>query len=247
MVLRVFELKNITYYYANNLALNNINLSIKKGEAIALMGANGSGKSTILKLINGLVFQSSGCGEFLYKNQLITEKKLEDSAFSKLFHKNIGFIFQNTEAQLFCTSVYDEIAFGLIQMGLSEEDIDVRVKDCLRLLDIEKLSDRQPYNLSGGEKKKVAIAAVLALNPEVIVLDEPMNSLDAKTKRFLRQLLIDLNSCGKTLICSTHDFEYVEGVFKRAIVFGENHEIIRDDDYEKVMKDNEFLVENNIK
>jgi cobalt/nickel transport system ATP-binding protein len=132
-------------------------------------------------------------------------------------------------------------------MGFSDEEVARRVSDCLKLLNIEKLRDRAPYNLSGEEKKKVAIASVLALNPEVLVLDEPMNGLDPKTKRFLRELMLKLNTAGKTIICSTHDFEYVEGVFKRAIVFSKDHNIIRDEDYETVIKDEQFLIDNNIK
>jgi cobalt/nickel transport system ATP-binding protein len=125
-------------------------------------------------------------------------------------------------------------------------EVNERVNDCLRLLNIEKLREEHPYNLSGGEKKRVAIASVLAMNPEVVIFDEPMNGIDPKGKRFLRDLLIDLNNSGKTIICATHDFEYVEGIFNRAIVFSEEHKIIRDDTYEDIIKDEEFLREYNI-
>ena len=131
-------------------------------------------------------------------------------------------------------------------MELSEEVVKERVNDCLNLLNIEKLKEEHPYNLSGGEKKRVAIASVIAMNPEVITFDEPMNGIDPKGKRFLRDLFIDLNSSGKTIICATHDFEYIQGVFNRAIVFSEEHKIIRDDVYEKVIKDEAFLREYNI-
>ena len=131
-------------------------------------------------------------------------------------------------------------------MGLSNEEIEKRVSSCLRMLNIEKVKDEHPYNLSGGEKKRVAIASVLALNPEVLVLDEPMNGIDPKGKKFLKELLIMLNKSGKTIICATHDFEYVEGIFKRGIVFSENHNIIRDDRYENIIKDKQFLEEHNI-
>ena len=116
----------------------------------------------------------------------------------------------------------------------------------LSLLNIDKLKEEHPYNLSGGEKKRVAIASVLAINPEVITLDEPMNGIDPKGKKFLRELLIDLNKSGKTIICATHDFEYVEGIFNRAIVFSEEHKIIRDDKYENIIKDEDFLRKYNI-
>lgn len=241
----MIQLQDVTFKYQNTPALEHIHVDIKKGESIALIGANGSGKSTFLKLLNGIVFSQSG--RYLFEGEEITEKKLEDTKFSKLFHKRMGFIFQNSDAQLFCSSVYEEIAFGPLQMRFSEKEVEQRVEDCLRLLGIEALKDRSPYHLSGGEKKKVALASVLALNPEVIILDEPMNALDPKTKRFLREFLIRLNEAGKTILCSTHDFEYVQGVFKRVLVFSNDHKIIRDDDYNTVIQDEAFLYEQNIK
>lgn len=242
----MIDLRNVTFKYSDNtLALKDINTEIISGEAVALIGPNGSGKSTFLKLINGIVFPTAG--KYIFNGIEIKEKLMEQSNFSKLFHKRLGYVFQNSDTQLFCTSVYDEIAFGARQMGMEEEQVEARVKDCLKLLNIEELKDRPPYHLSGGEKKKVAIAAVLALNPEILALDEPMNGLDPKTKRFLREFLINLNKAGKTIICSTHDFEYVEGVFNRAIVFCEEHKIIRDGKYDHIIMDEEFLIKNNIK
>ncbi|KYH34258.1 nickel import ATP-binding protein NikO [Clostridium tepidiprofundi DSM 19306] len=241
----MIDITNVEYSYNNNIALTNINLHIDKGESIALLGPNGSGKSTLLKLINGILFPNKG--EYKFEGTNITKKQLSNIKFSKLFHKKIGFIFQNSETQLFCANVYDEIAFGPRQMGMNETQVEKRVNDCLDLLEINELKYRQPYNLSGGEKKKVAIACVLSLNPDVITLDEPMNSLDPKTKRFLKNLIIKLNESGKTIICSTHDFEYVDGIFKRAIVFSNEHTIVRDDVYKNVLNDDNFLYEHNIK
>lgn len=240
----MIELRNVTYSYKNINALKNISLSISQGEAAAFIGPNGSGKSTLIKLINGIISPDSG--NYFFDGTEITEKKLQDNAFSKGFHKRIGLIFQNAEAQLFCSNVYDEIAFGPRQMNMKEDEVSLRVSDCLKLLKIEDLKDRQPYHLSGGEKKKVSIAAVLALNPEVLVFDEPMNNLDPKTKRFLKDIMISLNNSGKTILCSTHDFQYVDKVFKRAIVLSGGHTIIRDGDYEEILGDKEFLLENNI-
>lgn len=241
----MIELKDVNFRYRNRNALDNINIRIEEGESVALIGPNGSGKSTFLKLINGVVVPQQG--EYLFNKEQITEKKLNNSIFSKEFHRKIGFVFQNSDAQLFCSTVYEEIAFGPRQMGFSEEKVNERVYDCLELLNIEKIKHEAPYNLSGGEKKRAAIASVLSMNPEIITLDEPMNGIDPKGKKFLRDFMIKLNSSGKTIICSTHDFEYVEGVFKRAIVFSEDHKIIRDDDYNAIIKDEKFLVENNIK
>jgi len=241
----MIKIENIDYKYSGRGALNNINLSIAEGESVALIGPNGSGKSTFLKLVNGIIFPEKG--SYLFNQDEITEKKINRSSFSKEFHRKIGFVFQNSDTQLFCSTVYEEVAFGPMQMGFSEEAINKRVYDCLELLNIEKVKHEAPYNLSGGEKKRVAIASVLSMNPEVITLDEPMNGIDPKGKKFLRDLLIKLNSSGKTIICSTHDFEYVQGIFKRAIVFSEDHRIIRDDVYDTVINDEKFLIENNIK
>jgi cobalt/nickel transport system ATP-binding protein len=240
----MIKLENISFTYKNKVALDNVNIEIKEGEAIAVIGPNGSGKSTFLKLLNGILFASKG--NYIFDREEINEQKLRNNKFLKLFHKRVGFVFQNSDAQLFCSTVFEEVAFGLMQMQLPEAEINLRVNDSLKLLNIEKLKDEHPYNLSGGEKKRVAIASTLALNPEVITLDEPMNGIDPKGKRFLKELLTALNKSGKTIICATHDFEYIDGIFNRVIVFSEDHKIIRDDKYESVLKDREFLREYNI-
>ena len=221
----IIELKNINYDYKNSSALKNINLNIAEGESIAIIGPNGSGKSSLLKLINGIIFSESG--EYFFNGEIINSHKLSDKTFSKKFHKNIGFVFQNSDSQLFCQNVYEEIAFGPRQMGFTEEEVNLRVRDCLNMLSIEHIKHREPYHLSEGEKKKVAIAAVLALNPEVLTLDEPMNGLDPRIKRFMKELLIDLNKAGKTIICATHEFEYIEGIFDKIAVLSESHDVIR--------------------
>jgi cobalt/nickel transport system ATP-binding protein len=241
----MIQMKNIYYSYDSGAtALKNVNLQINVGESVAFIGPNGSGKSTLMKLINGLVSPSSG--SYSFEGLEITSKKLQDNLFLKTFHKKVGFIFQNSEVQLFCSNVYDEIAFGVRQMGMPEEEVNKRVLDILKLLKVEDLKHRQPYHLSGGEKRKIAIASVLVMNPEVLVFDEPMNGLDPESKRFLKGLMIELNEAGKTILCSTHDFEYVKEVFSRAIVFSKEHTIIRDGNYKEVMEDKDFLFNNNI-
>ncbi len=222
----MIEVKDIVFNYRKRLALDGISIKISQGESVAVIGPNGSGKSTFLKIINGISFPSEG--SYMFHGEEISEKKLQDDMFCKLFHKRIGFVFQNSDTQLFCPTVYDEIAFGPRQMGLKDEEISKRVNDCMRMLEIDQLENEAPYNLSGGEKKKVAIASVLAMNPEVLTLDEPMGGIDPKGKRFLKELLIMLNESGKTIICATHDFEYVQGVFKRAIVISIIHTMLRD-------------------
>ena len=240
----MLALKEVYCSYNQIKALRNISLNIAKGEAVAFLGPNGSGKSTLMKIINGIMFADKG--SYYFDGNEITSKKMNDPAFSKNFHKRIGFLFQSSETQLFCTIVYDEVAFGPRQMGLTEEEVDRRTIDSLKLLNLEDLKDRTPYHLSGGEKRKTALASILVMNPDVLVLDEPMNGLDPKTKRFLSQLIIQLNRSGKTIICATHDFAYMEGVFNRAVVLSGEHTIARDDEYKKIINDEEFLIHNNI-
>jgi len=222
----MIEIKNVYYSYSDINALNNVNLVINSGEAIALMGPNGSGKSTLLKLLNGIILPNSGMYKF--NNEEITHKKMQDTKFAKSLHQRIGFVFQNSDAQLFCANVYDEIAFGPRQMGMSEIETDIRVNDCMNLLNIQDFKNRSPYHLSGGEKRKVAIACVMSLNPDVFILDEPMNGLDPRTQRWLVEFLVKLNTAGKTLITSTHNLELVPEISNRAILFDENHTIIAD-------------------
>lgn len=241
----MIDIKNVFYSYDNKIpALKNINFHVDEGEAIALIGVNGSGKSTLMKLLNGLITPEDG--SYLFEGEEINDKRLKNEQFSKAFHKKIGFVFQNSEVQLFCSNVYDEIAFGPRQMGMDEEEVKKRVDDTLKLLKIDELSNRQPYHLSGGEKKKVSIASVVVLNPDVYIFDEPMNGLDPKTKRFLKEFMKSINDAGKTILCSTHDFEYVKGIFKRAVVFSSEHTIIRDGTYDEIMNDSRFLYDNNI-
>lgn len=223
---KMIEIKDVSYSYPGLSALNRINLRIEKGDAVALMGPNGSGKSTLLKLINGIIFPDRGT--YLFDREEINRKKLADTRFSKQFHQKIGFVFQNSDTQLFCADVYDEIAFGPRQMGLRESEVEERVNDCLSCLHIQDFRNRAPYHMSGGEKRKVAIACVLALNPEVLVLDEPMEGLDPRTQRWLVEFLVTLHKAGKTLITSTHNLELVPEISSRAILFDENHTVVAD-------------------
>lgn len=138
------------------------------------------------------------------------------------------------------------IAFGSRQMGMNESDVEKRVNDCLNLLNIQGFKHRQPYHLSGGEKRKVAIASVLALNPEVLILDEPMNGLDPRTQRWLVEFLASLNKAGKTLITSTHNLELVQEISKRAILFDENHCIVADLPTERLLENIDLLKKVNL-
>ena len=240
----MIALRGVAFAYPEAPALGPLDLAIERGEAIAVIGPNGSGKSTLLKLICGLFPPSTG--SYALDGQAVTGRSLADARFAAEFHRRIGLLFQDSDAQLFCGSVYDEIAFGPRQMGLSEALIADRVGDLLRLFGLERLASRVPYHLSGGEKRKVALAAALSLNPEALCLDEPMGGLDPKTKRQLRDLIVSLNASGKTIVCATHDFEYVDGIFRRAVVLSSEGRIARDGPYDEVMADRPFLESMNI-
>lgn len=240
----MITLENVSFSYPDAPALRRVDLGIRQGEAMALIGPNGSGKSTLLKLLNGLVFAEEG--SYRFDGEEITKRRLGDQLFAKRFHQRIGFLFQSPDAQLFCTSVREEVAFGPRQMGLAEDEIAQRVDDALGLLGIAALADRVPYHLSGGEKRKVALASVLSMNPDVLVLDEPMNGLDPRTKHFLRDFLASMREAGKTIVCATHDFEYVDGLFDRAAAFSVGHGIVRAGPYAEVIGDRAFLERENI-
>lgn len=240
----MIELRGVGFAYPEAGALGGIDLAVGEGESVAIIGPNGSGKSTLLKLICGLLAPSAG--SYAFDGRPITKASLADAAFAKLFHRRVGLLFQDSSAQLFCGSVYDEIAFGPRQMGLAEAAVAERVGDLLGMLGLGALASRVPYHLSGGEKRKVALASVLALNPEAICLDEPMGGLDPKTKRALHDLIVSLNASGKTIIGATHDFEYVKGMFGRAIVLSSEGRVVRDGPYGDVVADRAFLEAQNI-
>ena len=150
-------------------------------------------------------------GEYLYKGHAITEKALKDRKFAKWFHQQMGYVFQNADTQLFCGSVEEEIAFGPVQMGLSDAEVHERTEDCLKLFGIEKLRERPPYHLSGGEKRKVSLACIISLNPEVLILDEPTNGLDPSGIHEIRNLIKSLPALYDcTVLISSHMLSEIE-------------------------------------
>ncbi len=219
----IIECNNLCYAYDNYIALRHVTFSVSAGETVVLQGPNGCGKSTLLKLLNGLIFPAEGT--FRFQGKDITEKSLKDKRFAKEFHQKVGFIFQDSSLQLFTGSVEEEIAFGPRQMGLSEEAVTQRVNDVLQLAGLTALRDRAPYHLSGGEKKKTAIACILSMNPEILVLDEPLAGLDTKTQQWLVSFLKELQSAGKTLIISTHNNTLAEELGHRFIRMNDDHTI----------------------
>ncbi len=219
----MIECNNLCYAYDNYIALRQVTFTVSAGETVVLQGPNGCGKSTLLKLLNGLLFPAEGT--FRFQGKDITEKALKDKRFAKEFHQKVGFIFQDSSLQLFTGSVEEEIAFGPRQMGLPEEAVTQRVNDVLQLTGLTALRDRAPYHLSGGEKKKTAIACILSMNPEVLVLDEPLAGLDTKTQQWLVSFLKELQSAGKTLIISTHNNALAKELGHRFIRMNDDHTI----------------------
>lgn len=220
----IINLSHISYNYEEVSALNDISLEIYAGELIFFTGPNGCGKSTLFKLLNGLIFPTKG--EYYFDNKKIDKNTLQDNIFAKNFHKRIGYIFQNPDVQLFNATVYDEIAFGPRQMNLDEEIIHQRVNELLIYLNIQHLQDRPPYHLSGGEQKKVALAAILALNPDILMIDEPLNGLDNKTRQWFKDFLIDFIKANKTILISTHEQELLSPPHSRIIKFNDEHTIL---------------------
>ena len=215
----IIELKNIYFAYEEGEpVLEDLSLRIEAGECLMVLGDNGSGKTTLFRIINGLSFPKKG--EYLYKGTPVTADHLKDNAVAKRFHKEIGYLFQDPDTMLFNSGVYDEVAFGPRQMGLSDEEVDERVMDCLKLFGIEELKEKVPYHLSGGQKKWVALASVMALNPEVLVLDEPFAGLDAKRSLWLKGFLKELKAAGKTLIIATHQEDAVRELADETFVLG---------------------------
>ena len=187
----VFVVDGVSYTYLDRFAaLADVSLVVDRGEKLALLGANGCGKSTLLKILDGLIFAEAGT--LTAFGEKVTEDALEDEQFNRGFRSRIGFIFQNSDAQVFSPTVRDEIAFGPLNMGLSHDEVDQRVADTLAMLDIAEIADRAPHQLSGGQKKRVAIASVLTMNPEVLLFDEPTAALDPRTQQWLIELIIEL-------------------------------------------------------
>lgn len=203
--MNLIELSDITFRYEDGepAVFKDFCFSLEKGKCISVEGENGSGKTTLFRILNGLSFPQKG--RYIFDGNEITQKSLKDNRKAKLFHKQIGYLFQNPDLMLFNASVYDEIAFGPRQMGLSEEEERKRTEDCLKLFKLEALASKAPYHLSGGQKKRVALASVMSLNPEILILDEPFSGLDQMATDMLMNFLIDLKSSGKTILLATHN------------------------------------------
>lgn len=206
----VFELNDVTYAYPQVSALDGLTLNIPRGRRIALLGANGSGKSTLLRLLDALYFAQHG--EIRAFGEPLTEARLQDEAVNFAFRRRVGLVFQNPDVQLFNPTVFDELAFGPLQLGWSKAQIHTQVEEMLERFSISALKNRPPHRLSGGEKKRVALASVLILDPEVLLLDEPTAALDPESQNEVVRFLVDTKDSGRTLVTATHDLNMVEDI-----------------------------------
>ncbi|MCU1457040.1 MAG: transporter ATP-binding protein [Actinomycetia bacterium] len=220
----VFAVDAVSYAYLDRFtALDRVSFQVAAGEKVALLGANGCGKSTVLKILDGLVFPDSGTLRAF--GQPVTEDHLEDEQFSAAFRGRVGFVFQNSDAQVFSPTVREEIAFGPLQMGLDRDAVEDRIGDIAALTELRDLLDRAPYQLSGGQKKRVALASVLVMNPEVLLFDEPTAALDPRNQQWLLELIVELNRWGKSIVMATHDLDVLELLADRCVVFSEDHRV----------------------
>jgi cobalt/nickel transport system ATP-binding protein len=243
----VFELQNVCYSYSgNNSALNDISMNVESGDSIAILGANGSGKSTLLKILCGLIFPSSGTIKAFGSALSEAGMELNRSEFARYFRRRVGMVFQDADSQLFSPVVWEEVSFAPLQLGLSEQDVQKRVNEALSLLGITHLRNRSPQSLSEGEKRRVAIASVLSLGPDILLLDEPSSDLDPRTKVWLEGFLNELRSAGKTIITATHDLELAADTSQRCIVLTEQHAIAGEGSTEKMLSNWNLLLDSNL-
>ena len=220
--------------------LKGIDVEIKKGERIAVLGNNGSGKTTFFMNLNGVYLFDEGN---IYLKGRKIEKNKKDLNYLR---ENIGIVFQNPDNQIIGSTVYEELSFGLINLGLSKKEIEERIEKISQKLNLKKYLDTPPHYLSGGEKKRVCIGDIVAMNPEIIIFDEPTAELDQLNIKILEEILNDLSIEKKTIILSTHDIDFAFRFADRILVFSDG-EIIGDGTSEEIFKNTELLNKANLK
>lgn len=224
------EFRAIHYRYRGGAeALRGIDLRISHGEHVALIGGNGAGKSTLLLLADGLLMPSAG-------EVIVGGIKVEQSTLH-VIRQNVGLVFQDPDNQLFMSTVEEDVAFGPRNMGLGEEEISRRVTEALRKVDAEGLLHRDSFRLSGGEKRRVAIATTLSMTPSIILMDEPSANLDPKSRRRLIELL---RAFDHTLLVATHDMDLAEELCQRVVVLSKG-QIVADGRKEEIFRRKELL------
>lgn len=231
----ILEARDVRYRYPRGMeAICGISFHIRKKEKIALVGPNGAGKSTLLKMFNGMIRPDSGM--MLFDNQPVGY----DTASLRTLRKRVGFVLQNPDRQIIAPTVFQDVAFGPTNLGLPEQEVKQAVTRALRHVGLEGFERRPPHQISGGEKKRVAIAGVLAMDPDVLVLDEPTSGLDPSGSEDIMDLLDELNHEGKTIIISTHNVELVYPWADRAILMLEG-KILEEDIPQKAFGNPEYV------
>jgi energy-coupling factor transport system ATP-binding protein len=231
----MIEVKNLYFSYSGGLeALKGINLTVNDGEFLAVMGQNGAGKTTLVKHFNGLLKPTRG-------EVLVNGVSTKDVTVAKLA-RNVGFVFQNPDHQLFSETVEDEISFALNNFGFEEAVVKKQVDWALNLLDIAQYRKTSPFMLSGGERKRVALASILAWDPQMVILDEPTIGQDYRQKEKLQQFILQLNSQKKTVIVVTHDVEFVAECNPRIILMSKG-KILGEGKAEEILTEPKLLAE----
>lgn len=236
----VFDINEVSYAYdGSQPALESVSFQVREGESLAVLGANGSGKSTLLKLLDGLYFPQSGSLSAF--GSPLTEAALREDEFNFAFRRRVGLVFQDTDVQLFSASVLEEVAFAPLQLGISREEVNRRVEHALEDLRILPLRQRPPHHLSGGEKRRVALASVLSLDPQVWLLDEPTSGLDPRSHAWLVDFILKLHAEGRTVITATHDLDVAMQVATRVHVFDEDHRLAASGLPQDILTDHDLL------
>lgn len=229
---KLLQVKNLCFSYDEKPVLQQINVTICRGERIAVMGSNGAGKSTFFLNLNGVLQPDSG-------ELLLEGKTLKKKDFKEL-HRRVGFVFQDADSQIIASNVKAEISFGPMNLGLSKEEVRNRVAAAIEYMGLSRLADRAPQYLSGGEKKRVSIADILAMETEVLIFDEPMAALDPVNTQNVESILKRLHEDGKTLLIATHDVDFAYRYADRILVFSEGG-IIADGTPQEVFHRKEIL------
>jgi energy-coupling factor transport system ATP-binding protein len=234
----MIEAEDVYFRYPNGVeALRGVSLKIQDGELVAIMGQNGAGKTTLVKHFNGLLKPTRG--KVLVDSVDTTKTSVASLA------RNVGFVFQNADHQLFSETVEEEIAFALRNFGFEEEIIEKRVTWALNLLGLSQYRKTSPFMLSGGERKRVALASVLAWDPKILILDEPTIGQDYQQKEKLRQFILQMKTQGKTVIVVTHDVEFVAECSPRVILMRDG-KIVADGDAEEILTNQDVLIQASI-
>jgi cobalt/nickel transport system ATP-binding protein len=231
----IVELKDVYFQYPDRTeALKGISFKILHGESVGIAGANGAGKTTLLLNLNGHLLPTKG--EISIGEVPLCKKTRQE------IRKKVGFVFQRTDDQLFMPTVYEDVAFGPVNLGLTQEKVDERVRNALAMVGCLHLSSRPPHRLSEGQKKAVAIATVMAMNPDILVMDEPASNLDPKSRR---QLINLLRGFEHTKIIASHDLDLILDVCERCIIIKEGR-VVADGYTEEILSNETLLEENNL-